>query len=76
MHPDWGSNWQPFGAQGDTQPTVLHWPGAQSQGSLVNTIMLVKLEGSRERRQPSMRWIDSIKEAIGMSVHTGVEQGY
>ena len=37
------------------------------QDSLENTIMLGKVEGSRKRR-PNMRWIDSIKEAIGMSL--------
>ena len=30
--------------------------------------MLGKVEGSRKRGRPNMRWIDSIKEAIGMSL--------
>ena len=38
------------------------------QDSLEKTIMLGKVEGSRKRGRPNMRWIDSIKEAIGMSL--------
>ena len=38
------------------------------QDSLEKTIMLGKVEGSRKRGRPNMRWIDSIEEAIGMSL--------
>ena len=38
------------------------------QGSLAKTIMLGKVEGSRKRGAPNMRWIDSIKGAMGMSL--------
>ena len=38
------------------------------QDSLEKTIMLGRAEGSRKRGRPNMRWIDSIKEAIGMSL--------
>lgn len=30
--------------------------------------MLEKIEGSRKRGRPNVRWIDSLKEAIGMSL--------
>lgn len=35
------------------------------QGSLAKTVMLQKIEGSRERRTQNLRQIDSIKEAVG-----------
>ena len=38
------------------------------QDSLEKTIMLGKVESSRKRGRPNMRWIDFIKEAIGMSL--------
>lgn len=38
------------------------------QGSLETTIMLRKIEGSKKRERPNMRWIDTIKEAIGTSL--------
>ena len=38
------------------------------QGSLEKTIMLGKIEGRKTGRS-NMRWIDSIKEAIGMNLH-------
>ena len=38
------------------------------QDSLEKTIMPGKVEGSTKRGRPNMRWIDSIKEAIGMSL--------
>ena len=37
------------------------------QDSLEKPIMLEKVEGSRKRR-PNMRWIDSLKEAIELSL--------
>ena len=42
---------------------IMRW-----QDSLEKTIMLGKIEGSRKRGRPNMRWIDSVKEAIGMSL--------
>lgn len=44
------------------------------QGSLENTIMLEKLEGSRKWGRPNMTWIESIKEVTGVE-STGAEQG-
>ena len=38
------------------------------QASLEKTIMLEKVEGSRKRGRQNLRWITSIKEAIGMSL--------
>lgn len=38
------------------------------QGSLEKTVMLRKIEGSKKRERPNPRGIDSIKEAVGMSV--------
>ena len=38
------------------------------QGSLEKKIKLEKVKGSRKRGRPNMRWIDSIKEAIHMSL--------
>ena len=38
------------------------------QGSLEKTIMIGKIEGGRKRGRPSVRWGDSIKEAIGWSL--------
>ena len=38
------------------------------QGSLEKMIILEKIEGSRKRGRPNIRWIDSIKEAIGMNL--------
>lgn len=38
------------------------------QCSLDKTIILGKTGGSRKGGRPSMKWIDSIKEAIGMSL--------
>ena len=32
------------------------------------TVMLGKIEGSRKRGRPNMRWTDSIKEATGVSL--------
>ena len=36
------------------------------QDSLGKTIMLGKAEASRKRGRPDMRWIGSLKEAIGL----------
>lgn len=33
-----------------------------------NTVILGKMEGSRERERPNMKWIDSIKEATHISL--------
>ena len=38
------------------------------QGSLGETIMLGKIEGSRKRERPNIRSIDILKKAIGMSL--------
>ena len=38
------------------------------QDSLEKTIMLGKVEGSRKRGRPNMRWIDSIKAAMGIGL--------
>ena len=32
------------------------------------TVMLEKIEGSKQRGKPNMRWMDSRKESIGMSL--------
>lgn len=45
------------------------------QGSLEKTVMLGKREGIRKRGRPTSRWIESIKEAVGMSL-IGAEPGY
>ena len=37
------------------------------QSSSEKTIMLTKIEDSRKTGRPNMRWIGSIKEAIGTS---------
>lgn len=37
------------------------------QRSLEKTVMLVKIEGNRERKKSNMRWIASTKEVKGMS---------
>ena len=41
----------------------------RKQGSLKNTIMLGKIESSRNRERANMRWINSIREAYA-------DQGY
>ena len=41
----------------------------RTQGSLEKTVILGKTESSRKRGKPNMRWIDCIKEVIGMSLH-------
>ena len=38
------------------------------QGSLEKTTMLGRIESSRKRGRPNMRWIESKKEATGMSL--------
>ena len=38
------------------------------QDLLEKTIMLGNVEGCRRRGRPNMKWIESIKEAIGMSL--------
>ena len=38
------------------------------QDSLEKTIMLGKTEGSRKGGRSNVRWVDSIKEAIGVSL--------
>ena len=38
------------------------------QGSLEKIILLGKIEGRTKKVTPNMRWIDSIKEVIGMSL--------
>lgn len=38
------------------------------QSSLKKTIMVGKIESSKKRGTSDMRWIDSLKEAIGMRV--------
>lgn len=40
----------------------------KKQKSLENTIMLRKVEGSRERGRSNVKWIVSIKDGIGMSL--------
>lgn len=37
----------------------------RKQSSLEKTIMLGKVEGSKKRGRPDMRWIDFIQEATG-----------
>lgn len=38
------------------------------EGPLEKTIILEKIEGGRKRgRRPRRSWVDSIKEAVGMS---------
>ena len=36
--------------------------------SLENTMMLVKIEGKRRRRQQRMRWLDGVTDSIHMSL--------
>lgn len=38
------------------------------QGSLEKTIAMRKIESSRKRVRANMRWIDSVKEALGMNL--------
>lgn len=40
----------------------------KKQGSLEKTIMQGKIEGSRKRARPNMRWTDCKKEALVMSL--------
>ena len=42
----------------------------EEQDCLEKTIMLGKVEGSRKRGGPYMRWTDSVKEATGLSLQT------
>ena len=43
------------------------------QDSMAKTIMLGKVEDSRKRGRPNnIRWTDSLKEAIGLSLQTGL----
>ena len=46
------------------------------QGSLEKTTILGKMEGSRKRGRPNMRWTDSIQAAIGIVVQeqSGVDE--
>ena len=46
-----------------TKPKLSYF----GQGSLEKTVMLEKIEGSRKRGRPTMRWTDSTKEAVGIS---------
>ena len=43
----------------------------RKQGSSEKTMMLGNIEGNRKRERPDVRWIDSIKEAIGRSLQAG-----
>ena len=38
------------------------------QGSLEKAIMLGKIKVSRKRGTPNMSWIDSVKEATGLTL--------
>ena len=38
--------------------------------SLEKTLMLGKIEGRRRREQQRMRWLDGIKDSMGMSLST------
>ena len=40
----------------------------QSTNSLVKTLILGKIEGSRRRGQQRMRWLDGITDAMDMSL--------
>ena len=40
----------------------------QRAKSLKKTLMLGKIEGRRRRRQPRMRWLDSINDSTDMSL--------
>ena len=40
----------------------------RSQDSLEKTVIMGKVEGSQKRESPHTRWIDSIKEAKGLSL--------
>lgn len=40
---------------------IMRW-----QGSLEKTIIWEKIEDSRKRGRPNIRWIDSIQEATGI----------
>ena len=40
----------------------------RKQDSLEKTIMLGKLEGSRKRGRPVMRWTETVKEARSLSL--------
>ena len=52
-----------------TKPYLSHFSNTMRRlGSLEKTIMLEKVEGGRKQGRPSMRWIDSIIDAIVMSV--------
>lgn len=42
----------------------------RKQELLEKKIMLRKLKGSRKRRRPKMRWIDSVKEVTTLSLQT------
>ena len=48
----------------------LHYFGdvMQRAGSLEQTLMLGKIEGSRRRGQQRMRWLDSITDTIDMNL--------
>lgn len=52
----------------DKTEAVLFGAHHERYGSLKKIIMLGKIEGGRKRGRPNMKCIDSIKEAIGMSL--------
>lgn len=54
-----------------------HWAPHEKAGSLEQTLMLRKIEGSWERGSPNMRWIGSKKKKKSQRPESaGVEQAY
>ena len=58
-----------IGRTGAEAETPILWP-PDAKDSFEKTLMLGKIEGRRRREQQRMRWLDGIKDSMGMSLST------
>ena len=64
VHPNGDQSWVFIGRTDVEAETAVVWP----PDSFEKTLMLVKIEGSRRRRQQRMRWQDGITDSMDVSL--------
>ena len=68
VHSKGDQSWVFIGGTNVEAETPIVWPPDARADSLEKTLMMIKIEGSRRRGRPRLRWLDGITDSMDMGL--------